>query len=138
MSAFDRGGLNSTRIEFFEYLGFLSSTLSANSIDFGVLSPGSMSEDEIIGVLNKGNVIMDTLVEGNNLVSDSGEIIVSNMEVSYGEGFNFLEEIGRLLEIDLSPGESALQDLTFRLNVPMNAAQDDYSGNVTIVGVESV
>ncbi len=115
----------------FEYLGMIATELNVSAFEESIGRGEAVEKN--IGVLNKGNVIVDLEVYGEDLTSENGIIGKENIEV-YENGWNTLEE-KILLDKNLLPNNEA--EILLRMSVPIDARVGKYQGRVVINALES-
>jgi hypothetical protein len=115
----------------FEYLGMIATELNVSAFDESIGRGEAIEKN--IGVLNKGNVIVDFEVYGEDLVSENGSIGKEYIEV-YENGWNALNE-NVFLDKNLAPNNEA--EILFRMSVPKDARVGKYQGKVVINAKES-
>ncbi len=135
ISAIDTFNETGSSLIDFEYLSLLAISVSKNSISFGKVEPGKISDTQSIIVLNGGNVDLDLEVYGGNLESGSNKINASNFEYSNGLLWKSLDYRPRMLDFNLTIGNTG-KDLGFRLNVPVSTRPSVYAGYVNLVGIQ--
>jgi len=116
----------------FEYLGLMSMTLQESTLDFGILNPGTTSNQTQVTVLNEGNVVLDLEISGDDLHGVTNTLLASNIE--YGEIlFQQLSNLPSIFDFNVDPGLNKF--LNFRLQIPQDTQPDMYTGAITVVGV---
>lgn len=121
----------------FEYLTLLAVSLNENSLNFGIVEPGTLSEVKAISVKNKGNVDVDLEIYGSDLESGNNKINVSKVEFNFDLTWNKLDYRPKLFEFNLSYGLDKNKEVSFRLDLPTNIVPNAYAGNMNMVGVEA-
>ena len=115
----------------FEYLGIISTIINTSSLDFE-LNVNEQQETNL-QITNTGNVVVDLEVGGTDLVSNSYNISIENLEV-----FNDIWlplSTNPLLDLDVLPNTN--EELLFKITVPREATPGDYNGIITVTSMES-
>jgi len=119
----------------------LSSVVPGSSVQ--IIGDQNMSTDNSTTVRNIGNVPMDIQIRGNDLVSGENVIEISSIDYTFFEN-DFSNMLAGSLSnsfqtepINLGFGPYMTNELSFRINIPLDAAQGSYSGDVSIIAVAS-
>ena len=127
-------GESTTKEITLEYLGILSSSLSVNELNFGIVEKDSYSNELQVSVMNEGNIDLDLEVTGSDLKNGNNIIPSSNIEV-LDEDWIELSKQPKLIDTLISPGLNSKKDLKFRVKVPQ-INQGNYEGKIEIIGLE--
>lgn len=141
-SSFTTGNL----VEEFDYEALTALGLDASSISFSAVTPGqtsSLNGDEDMGtasaptIQNMGNVQIDAEISGTDLVNGGDTISVDNVEYQFGSlGYNTMStSTQQELGLNLAAGSSSLENVDFRVYVPVGTESTSYSSTVTITAI---
>tara|TARA_Y100000310_G_C20499462_1_gene723214 strand:- start:253 stop:999 length:747 start_codon:yes stop_codon:yes gene_type:complete len=129
VSACDYSGCVYSLVEF-EYLGMIVTSLNTSSLSFD-LAVGE-EQEQVIEIVNSGNVVVDFDVTGTDLVSTESLIGVENFAV-YDSEWKYLSD-SVFLDLNLEGGSS--QELRVKFTVPAGVREGEYSGGISVVGRE--
>ena len=115
----------------FEYLGIISTIINTSSLDFE-LNVNEQQETNL-QITNTGNVVVDLEVGGTDLVSNSYNISIENLEV-FSDIWLPLNT-NPLLDLDVLPNTD--EELLFKITIPREATPGDYNGIITVTSMES-
>lgn len=124
------GNTNVSNGTAFEYLGILSTELNTTKLLFSA-EPGAYDVKEI-GVINIGNVLVDTDVSAESFTGVAGSIDTENLAVYDGDWLSLATPVS--LDLNISPLATAPIEL--RLYVPTNARSGSYTGKVVVTSKE--
>jgi hypothetical protein len=141
----DKSNLNNTKTTSFQYLSLVALEVDTSSITF-TATPGQVSE--ILGDLdpstldritlrNIGNTVLDIQIAGTDLTNNNNVINVGDIEYSLDGTYYALSQTKQQADINLEPGQSALQALNLRLNVPSGVNPGTYTGSILVTAIES-
>lgn len=141
----DKSNLNSTKTENFQYLSLVALEIDTPSITF-TATPGQSSE--ILGDLdpdtldkitlrNIGNTVLDMQIAGTDLSDGSQSIGVGNIEYRFDGTYYVMSSTKQTADINLEPGQDAMQDLSLKLNVPSGIIPGTYTGSISVTALES-
>lgn len=129
VTACDYSGCVSSLVEF-EYLGMIVTSLNTSSLSFD-LAVGE-EQEQVIEVVNSGNVVVDFDVTGTDLVSSESLIGMDNFAVFDSEWKYLSESV--FLDLNLEGGSS--EQLRVKFTVPAGVREGEYTGGISIVGRE--
>ncbi len=110
---------------------------------FGSVNPGEKSQVSQINIQNIGNVALDVLIAGTDLIGPSGGIIdVNSFKYQFGSLFNnidskTLSETPILNEINLVPGINSTEMLNLQITLPVDIPAGAYSGTLSLYATAS-
>lgn len=117
----------------FTYLGFISTTINTSSLNFNNLEPGSLSNEEYLIIENTGNIAVQTLLSGSDLISDEGNIPVNNVEFLSNEQWSSLSKTTQQV-CSLTPGIQ--EQIPLRITVPSVLPSGTYVGALQVTSME--
>ncbi len=130
VTACDYSGCVSSLVEF-EYMGMIVTSLNTSSLSFD-LAVGE-EQEQVIGIVNSGNVVVDFDVTGTDLVSSESSISAENFAVFDSEWRYLSESV--FLDMNLEGGSS--KELKVKFSVPAGVSEGEYRGGISIVGREN-
>ncbi|MBI2142613.1 lamin tail domain-containing protein [Candidatus Woesearchaeota archaeon] len=148
VSARDSANFTSHLVSAFEVLSILSIELDTKTLAFAA-SPGSYAEvagdantssTDRATIRNTGNTAVNLQLSGTNLTTGGSMIGVQNILYSFDGNYSSpsagaLNYSRQTRNIGLASGASSLQQLSFRLNVPVGTSPGNYTGKIFINAV---
>jgi hypothetical protein len=141
VTAKDTNGSSGTNSSKFNYTSCTAMSLDSGTIAFGSIDPGEnntvagdkdMNTTSSPTVRNTGNVVIDVNITGSNMTSGSDTITKDQMDALVGALSYSDLGVARCFNVNLAAGNSSLENVDFRLNVPYGIPAGSYTGSVTL------
>lgn len=130
----------------FTYESLAALALSAVSVDFGTLDPGTRSAASTVGITNKGNVVIDIDTSGTDLSDGNGHAIgvervkYDLVNATFASEKDLTSSPYTNAGFDLAKGPSSSKDSHWALDTPSGEEQyipaGTYQGTVTISALQ--
>ncbi|MBI3033573.1 lamin tail domain-containing protein [Candidatus Woesearchaeota archaeon] len=145
ITAFNNFSMSHSLVSSFEYLSLMSVEIDSRDLRFAALPGGfaevngdlNMSSSDKVTIRNTGNTAVNFQISGTNLTSADKVISAGNIQYSFDSSYDSalagsLSYSRQSRAVNLSPGMNAVQQLSFRLNVPATAFPGNYSGRIFV------
>jgi|TARA_Y100000310_G_scaffold294185_1_gene324449 hypothetical protein len=146
VTAEDAGAATHAITDDFAYSALVALELDATALDFGsvqVGAPDTIPGDEDMGtggaptIKNQGNAVIDAAISATDFIGPTDSFGAEEADSQFGAlGWVALSNGGRTeTGLDLATGASSLENVDFRLTIPVGALPETYSSTVTITAV---
>jgi hypothetical protein len=138
LTATDTGSLKSSNYAT-ATVNNLTAIDAANTINFGSVTPGTYSSNTSENIINCGNMLLDTMINGSGMTCGFGTILVGNISYSASQASGYVALTNTLTTLDFNllkatSDAGSNKNNWWRLYVPTIVA-GSCIGNVTFVSI---
>jgi hypothetical protein len=148
VTATDAGAATDSVTDNFDYSSLVALELDATSIAFGSVQVGAtntvtgdsnMATGAAPTIKNQGNAVIDASISATDFSGSSDSFGTEEADSQFGTlGYTALSNSGRTeTGLNLAAGSSSLENVDFRLTIPVGALPEAYTSTVTITAVSN-